>query len=103
MRLYTMQTAEAWVRWQKTGVFQAESRWVYPDFVPAYQWMMTHMSQRIGPAPEGCVFPVWAWYQWSSVTRPKPDLRYSAHLPPGLSGVRISLEVNARDILLSDF
>ena len=32
-----------------------------------------------------------------------PDLRAAAHLPSGTAGVRLELEVNPDDVLLSDF
>ncbi len=42
-------------------------------------------------------FPIWAW-AW-----PMPDLRRTAHLPPGTPGVRIEFVAPRSAVLLSDF
>lgn len=36
--------------------------------------MANQMKMRIGNAPEGVTFPVWAWYQWEG-KRKRPDMR----------------------------
>ena len=48
-------------------------------------------------------FPLWAWYQWQSASKKRPDLRFSAHLPSGETGVLIEFLAEADEVLLSDF
>lgn len=69
----------------------------------AYEWMIEQARQRIGPTPAGCQSLIWAWYQWQDQSRRKPDLRFGAHLPKGTAGVRLELEVDDAQVLLSDF
>ena len=69
----------------------------------AYRWMMQEMVKRIGPPARKGLYPLWAWYQWCGPARKKPDLRCSAHIPPGEKGYRLTIKVDNNDILLSDF
>ncbi len=39
-----------------------------------YEWLISQMIKRIGPPPEGVVYPVWAWYKQNG-KRKKTDLR----------------------------
>lgn len=103
MRLWTIQPAEAWQTLQQKGVLRAELRHIDQAFRESYEWLVAQARQRIGPEPPGCQFPIWAWYQWHDHHRPKPDLRFSAHLPRGDEGFRLEIEVPDAQVLLSDF
>jgi hypothetical protein len=103
MKLWTIQPLAVWQLWQDQGTFKVMPRDLEEDFIRAYQWLMEQMTQRVGKPPPGCQWPIWAWYQYTSQDRPKPDLRHAAHLPKGTMGVRIEIEVEDSQVLLSDF
>lgn len=108
MRVWTIQPYAFWERLQSDGTLHGpaiEETFVADDPLGriAYSWLAEQMEQRLGPRPTPGIFPLWAWYQWRSAAHPRPDLRASAHLPFGMKGVRIALEIEERCILLSDF
>lgn len=104
MKLWTIQNVMAYERFKDTGVLRADESFIYDDMIFHYKWMSGQMKKRIGPQPSKEIkYPVWAWYQWNGVRHKKPDLRYSAHLSKGTRGVCIELEVDAKEVLLSDF
>jgi len=65
--------------------------------------MRDQMRSRLGPPSSYSDLPLWAWYQWESSVRVRPDLRCSGHLPTGQSGVLIELDIDALQVLLSAF
>ncbi len=73
------------------------------SWVSAYRWMADQMKKRLGPPPYADCFPVWAWYQWESAKRKRPDLRAGGHLSKNERGVRIDFECHENAALLSDF
>ena len=73
------------------------------DNQEGYDWLVMKMEQRIGKRPIKDIYPIWAWYQYDSKKKKKPDLRRSAHLWRGTKGVRITLEKDISEVLLSDF
>jgi Domain of unknown function (DUF3841) len=103
MTLWTIQPLEIWQLLQNQGVFHSHPKDLNEDFADAYQWMIEQLTHRVGKPPAGCQWPIWAWYQYSSRAKPKPDLRRSAHLPTGTIGVRMELEIEDSQVLLSDF
>ena len=102
MRLWTIQTKEAWARAEKSGVLECNESHIDADkeidswFRPAYDWMVGQLEQRVKNYPCN-KYPIWAWYH------PKPDLRRSGHLPRDTSGVRVECLVGSDSVLLSDF
>ena len=58
------------------------------------------MAERIGPAPQEGIYPLWAWHSCGG-NRKKPDLRSENHFPKGKKGVRIEFEIHDKDVLLS--
>lgn len=103
MKLWTIQTLDAWQMLQQQGCLRAELRFVDQDRHIPYQWMVEQARQRIGPEPVGCQALIWAWYQWQDQQRRQPDLRFRAHLPKQAAGVRLEIEVDDAQVLLSDF
>jgi len=95
VRLWTIQSHDAWENFNKTGALRADGRRVQRHDLDSYRWMMEQMQRRL-PVYRGR-FPVWAWY------KPKPDLRGTGFLPPGVKGFRIEFVVPAARVLLSDF
>ena len=104
MRLWTIQTIDAFNAFKDTGMLTANKQFISKDFLPAYNWMFEQMKKRIGLPPNNQInYPIWAWYQWNGDKARKPDLRYSAHLPKGSKGVCIEVDVPDSKVLLSDF
>ena len=104
MKLWTIQTLAAYEKFKDTGILRADETFIYEDMLFHYKWIADQMKKRIGSPPlKEIKYPIWLWYQWNGTSKKKPDLRNSSHLPKGTSGVRIELEVDSKDILLSDF
>jgi hypothetical protein len=47
MRLWTIQTEEAWTRAKRQGVLVGDGRRVTPEWRPAYRWMAGAMQRRL--------------------------------------------------------
>lgn len=103
IEVWSIQNIAAWRVLQRTGVLRTDPAQIDSNFQVAYQWLVTQMHQRIGVAPTGCHFPVWFWYQWRDHRKRKPDLRSRGYLPAGQEGVRLTLALDERTVLLSDF
>ena len=116
--LWTIQTEDVWELIQAKGVYRCDpfkapliqsfddklvGKELDPQLEEAYAWLAEQMTIRIGPAPAGVRFPVWAWYQYDGKRR--PDLR-KERWTNGSGGERfacIELEVPDDQVLLSDF
>jgi hypothetical protein len=104
LKLWSVQTIEAWDILKNTGVLQGKEKLIDDEsFLNAYKWMMNQMEQRLGKKPSENGFPMWAWYQWKDDKHRRPDLRFGGHAPKGEKQILIELEVPAELILLSDF
>ena len=102
--LWTIQDEAAFEVFEKTGVLRADPNHLLfdGDFEDAYLWMADQMRHRIGAAPEGVQYPVWAWYQWEG-QRKRMDLRRSGYAKRGTPLVQITFEADPQEFLLSDF
>jgi len=60
------------------------------------------MEKRVGPAPDGVEYPIWAWYKQQGKPDGKPDMRTHCY-PPGKPCVRMKLDVPDWEVLISDF
>lgn len=94
MRLWTIQTSEAYSILRRKGRLRGRWSLVWPEFKTAYRWLIEQMADR-GIKLRGRP-PIWAWVR-------KPDLRCAAHMERGRQGVRIELEVPDELVLCSDF
>jgi len=104
MKLWTIQNESAYENFKKTGILRADDSFICEDMIFHYNWMLEQMKKRIGlPISEKIIYPIWAWYQWGGIKHKKPDLRVSGHLEKGTRGVLLELEVEPRNVLLSDF
>ncbi len=103
MKLWTIQTEEAWRYLNQRGYLRCRRSDADRDFLPAYDWMAAQMTSRIGRSASGATLPLWAWLQYAGVKRKRPDLRRSAHLPRGTRGFRIEFTVDEDAVLVSDF
>lgn len=109
MTLWTIQPVEWYEKLKQNGIVFGDPKLsaFYSDkeldnFRVAYDWMALQMEKRIGNRPFNNALPIWAWYRHEK-KRPKPDLRYSGYLNRGEYGVRLEIEKEDKDVLLSDF
>lgn len=109
MILWTIQPYNLWEDFQKEKIFYTkkplhlyDKEWSTFEWRMSYAWMIVQMRKRIGPAPKGIKWPVWAWFQYLDSTKRKPDLRYSEFKKHEKS-VRIEIEIPDDEVLLSDY
>ena len=65
------------------------------SFAPAYQWLAKEMVKRIGPAPTGVAYPIWAWY--------KSDDDFADWGPEGEKYAKLTVDIDPSRVVLSDF
>jgi len=104
MRLWTIQTTDVYNMIQKNGVYHCNEKLSFANdsdnVTNAYSWMAEQMREKIGSAPEGVKFPVWAWHTWEFKHK-RPDLRCrSFHV--WKPSVMMEIEVPDSRVLLSD-
>lgn len=107
MILWTIQPIEIWKMIQDIGVYRCDpkqSSMPEPEFVEKYEWLIRQMKKRVGPPPEGVVYPVWAWYKQNGMHK-KPDLRGErwGYGPGDEDYACIEFEIPDDQVLLSDF
>lgn len=105
MRLITIQPLDVLAILKKTGRFfcsYAETVDVENesngDISNAYAWYIDQMRARVGAAPEGVYYPVWAWYK-----NDIDSLRDGSWGEAGEIYAVIEFEVEDERVLLSDF
>lgn len=103
MRLWSLQDEAVVATLERNGVVRSSAAWTDPAFLTAYAWMRGQMTERISPPPAPDLSPMWAWVQWRSARQKKPHLGSKAHFPSGTQAVRLTLEVDPFEALLSDF
>ncbi len=107
MRLFTFMPLQAYkdtlkkagryvCDYSKTGNDEGD---IEDNFAPAYAWLAEKMSERIGPAPDGVEFPVWAWYRNTDYSG---DL-YRTWGQTGSKYVKIELEIAEDRLVFTDF
>ncbi|MGF7002547.1 hypothetical protein M2149_000936 [Lachnospiraceae bacterium PFB1-21] len=107
MTLWTIQPKEVWEKGFVDDVFRCDSEHPrvgidrYQQFLEAYDWISEEMTKRIGPAPKGVKYPIWAYHTWDGKHK-KPDLR-QRQTEPGTECVCLTLDIPDEQILLSDF
>ncbi len=99
MRLWTLQDEAVYDAIMKDGKYRciaSKSYWLkQPHFKEAYDWLVIKMEERIGPAPEGVQYPVWAYLK-----KPSAEECYSDDLE---KVYRIEFEIDPKDVFLTDF
>lgn len=88
---------------ERGGVVRSSASWTDPAFLSAYDWMRSQMTLRMGSPPALDLSPMWAWAQWHSAHQKKPRLNSRAHFPSGTRASLLTLEVDPKEVLLSDF
>lgn len=105
IRLWTIQPLsiyEALLKKGEVAVFESELANLDPKFLYGYEWLIDQMKRRIGQSPHPNQYPMWAWFQWLNYNENKPDMRKYC-LPKGEKNVRLTIEIDSKDVLLSDF
>lgn len=103
MRLYSIQTLEAYNSLIENGVLLGSDKYIWPEFKSSYDWLVQQMKLKIGGKEYINQYPIWAWFQYHDSIKRKPDLRSTSHLEKGTLGVRIEFEKPDNQVLLSDF
>jgi len=95
MTLWTIQTEKAWEHLNERGYITGVINYIEQSWLSSYRWIADQMKERIGNPPCNTTFPIWAWYQWETSKRKRPDLRSAGHLPRNEKGVRIEFNCHA--------
>lgn len=97
MRLWTLQDEAVYDAIMKDGKYRciaSKSYWLkQPHFKEAYDWLVIKMEERIGPAPEGVQYPVWAYLKKPN----KKECEYSEDEKV----YRIEFEIDPKDVLVT--
>ncbi|MBB6693560.1 DUF3841 domain-containing protein [Cohnella xylanilytica] len=89
---WTLQTEEGWNIALRRGYLEGNAAYaMYPE---EYLWMMEQMRRRL-PRYNG-EYPIWLWIE-------KPDMRSTGHFNSYTKCVRLTVELDERDVLISDF
>lgn len=105
MRLWSIQTVKAYEELSNKGVLYTDETlsmaYEEPIFEVAYRYMMKQFALRLNKKISN--YPIWSWYLYDGIAKPKPYLRYKGYDEPGTKLVRITLDVPNNEVLLSDF
>lgn len=107
MTVWTVQPKTALDDIEKTGVFRCDESKSFNlsksgSLKPQYNWLIEQMNRRIGKAPEGVTYPIWAWHTWEYERR-KPDVDSAAFVERDYESVCFKLDIPENELLLSDF
>ena len=98
MRIWTIQTSNILDVLNTDGVLRSNGICCDEDFAESYRWISGKLAEKIGPAPEGIVFPVWGWIRY--IGKDFRAWNYSDNLD---GKVLIEAEIPDELILASDF
>jgi len=104
MRVWTIQHYKAYEKLIQTGILRADHNKQYedPHFRYAYDWMIEKMKCK-GLVPSiGMCDPIWAWFKWEGKGK-RRDMREKGYANRGETIVQLTVEVDEKDVLLSDF
>ena len=102
MLLWTIQDYTAYQDLLINGTLTANEDYIDVDFKRSYDWLAGQMQKRGLILPNEVKYPMWAWYQWKG-KRKKRDMRESGYAQRGTKIVRLEIEIDDEDVLLSDF
>ncbi|WP_461812451.1 DUF3841 domain-containing protein [Faecalimonas sp.] len=100
-----MQHQSAYNQLQREGVLHANENHLFceDDLRFAYDWMAEQLAQKVGKAPSGVHYPIWAWYQWEGRHK-RLDMRtHRRWYVKGTPIVLLTLEIPDQFVLLSDY
>lgn len=64
MRLWTIQSYEAYEKLINTGILRANKTYICDEnFCYAYKWIIEKMKSNSIILPENVEYPIWGWYQ----------------------------------------
>lgn len=89
---WSLQTEEAWKMAKTNGYLAGIAE--YAMYPKEYLWMIEQMRKRLTNFYGE--YPVWLWIR-------KPDMRSSGHFESNTKCIRLSIELDERDVLVSDF
>lgn len=105
MILWTIQSMQVYEEIMRKSYYHCDFRLsLMNEYDVPYDWLVKQMNKRIGEAPKGVTYPVWAWHTWESA-RKKLDLR-KFRFGCGAKGnkyVCLEIEIEDTKVLLSDF
>lgn len=91
---WTIQSLDQWNKAKDIGYLVGDKNYIIEDFEKYYLWMMKQMSKRL--SDYNGEYPIWLWPK-------RPDLRMSGYLPKGKPGVLLQIDLDEKNVLLSDF
>jgi|GEM_PF-3643164 len=103
MRVWSHITKAQW-RQLERGRLRADAALVMkrnPYYIVAYRWMIKQMEKRIGVAPEGVTFPLWAWRAYDGEVA-RPDIE-NDDIYIGCDDYMVRLDIPDDQVLVSDF
>ena len=106
MRLWTLHSEDVYTSLMEKGIYRCDPalseciEMAPKNFTNAYDWMNRQMERKVGPAPDGVIYPVWAWYIMGGRHR-RPDFRWR-EMYFCLPMVCMEIEVPDEQVLLSD-
>ena len=104
MRLWTVQSEEAFRELMERGILRADPARIAllkeDQIRRAYDWLAAEMEKRIGKKPPGVSYPVWAYALYQGEKKEPERWGFG---DPGDRMVMICLEAEDADVLLSDF
>lgn len=102
--LYTIQHVASYEEMLRTGTLRANEKYMLFDgeYRFAYDYMARMLRERVGKAPDGVFYPIWAWHTWEG-KQGRRDLRCSGYGERGTKMVEIAFEAEEGSFLLSDF
>ncbi len=111
VKLYTIQTNEAWNQAKKVGAIRLNdwsktwccSKPVNPKYRRAYEWMIKQMAHYIGEPVVPDALPIWAWHTKDVFPSKACDLEQEGHLITCKKRKCIIFSVPKKHILLSNF
>lgn len=105
MILWTIQHYSAYERMLETGILVANESHLFcrDDFRYACDWMARKMLEaNIYPTCDSIRYPVWAWYKWEG-KRKRRDMREGGYAKRGEKIVQLTIDIDDKEVLLSDF
>jgi hypothetical protein len=91
---YSIQAKSKWLEVQQFGYLVGDKQYIDEDWLDAYRWLMNQMILKL--AHYKGEYPMWLW-------KGKPDLDREGHQMPGTECVCLTLALDEKDVLFSNF
>lgn len=93
---YSFQTLEAYESLKNNGYLKCPANHASGDFKVAYNWLVGQMDKRLGVVIDEGYYPIWVWSTYR-------NLNDKGNFAPNQEGVRLTLAIPNKLVLLSDF